>query len=118
MQKSILIVDDEIALAKALQLKFNHLGHTTAIAANGAEALEKIEAQHFDLILLDLLMPVMDGWEVLAKVQGKGLAIIITSNLGQPEDVVKAKSLGALDFLIKSENSLAEISTKIAQYLQ
>jgi len=116
-QKNILIVDDEVILARALELKLLKVGFDVTVAENGQLALEEVKKRAFDLILLDLLMPEMDGWEVLTTLKGKGLKIVVTSNLGQIEDIARAKSLGAVDFLVKSNTSLSQIQEKIQSIL-
>lgn len=116
-QKNILIVDDEAILARALELKLQKVGFGVFVVNNGLQAIEAIKKQSFDLILLDILMPEMDGWEVLSALKGKGLKIIVTSNLGQLEDISKAKTLGAIDFLVKSNTSLSQIQEKIQGFL-
>ena len=116
-QKNILIVDDEAILARALELKLQKVGFGVFVVNNGLQAIKAIKKQSFDLILLDILMPEMDGWEVLSALKGKGLKIIVTSNLGQLEDISKAKTLGAIDFLVKSNTSLSQIQEKIQGFL-
>ncbi len=110
-QKQILVVEDEKPISKALQLKLTHEGYIVDVAFNGDEAIEKIQNQNFDLILLDIVMPVRDGFGVLEglKQSGKTIPVIITSNLSQPEDIKRAKELGATDFVVKSDTPLADI---------
>jgi len=117
--KKILIVEDEEALAMALQLKLSSKGIAVKIAGNGLEGLEAINKEHFDLVLMDLIMPVMDGFTVLQKLkeQGNKIKIIILSNLSQQEDLTKAKDLGAIDFLIKSDMQLSKIMEYIEKVL-
>ena len=109
--KKILVADDEKALAKALQLKLNHAGFETTTAFDGAEALELITKGDFDLVLLDLVMPKMDGFQVLEGVAklSKKPKIVVTSNLGQEEDAEKAKSMGAVNFFVKSDTPITDI---------
>jgi len=109
--KKILVADDEKALAKALQLKLNHAGFETTTAFDGAEALDLLKKESFDLVLLDLVMPKMDGFQVLEEVNklGKKTKIVVTSNLGQEEDAEKAKNLGAINFFVKSDTPITEI---------
>lgn len=109
--KKILVAEDEKPMAKALALKLNHAGFEAKEAHNGEEALDMLSKESFDLLLLDLIMPRMDGFSVLEKIKEKGIKvkIVVTSNLGQEEDSIKAKSLGAIDYFVKSDTSLAEI---------
>ena len=119
MSKRILIVDDEKPLAKALSLKLGHEGYEAKAVFNGAEAIETLKKESFDLVLLDLVMPQEDGFSVLSKmgaVKGKTI-VIVSSNLSQEEDIDKAKALGATDYFVKSDTTLADIVLKIKKYL-
>jgi len=106
--KKILVAEDEKPMAKALVLKLNHAGFE---AFNGEEAIEEMAKNDYDLLLLDMIMPRMDGFTVLKKLkeQGTKTKIVVTSNLGQEEDFNKAKELGATDYFVKSDTSLSEI---------
>lgn len=114
----ILIAEDERAIAGALNLKLNHEGFESQVAFNGKEAMEKLQSDKFDLLILDLIMPQLDGFGVLAEIKEKGIKIpvIVASNLSQAEDISKAKEMGAIDFFIKSDTPVAEIVEKIKKY--
>lgn len=94
-KKKILIAEDEKPMAEALVLKLNKAGFEAKAVNNGKEAVAQIETGQFDLLLLDLMMPVQDGWGVLTELVAKKIKIpvIITSNLSQEEDVVRAKKM-------------------------
>ena len=115
LNKSILIVDDEKSLARAFELKLTHAGFSAQTASNGQEALEKLRTQHFDLMLLDLVMPSMDGFQVLETLKQEGiqLPVIVTSNLSQTEDMKRAKSLGAVEYFVKSNTPISDIVLQI-----
>lgn len=115
--KKILIVEDERPLAHALELKLSHEGFQTVVAATGKEGYEKALTGEFNLILLDLILPEMDGFAVLTELKAKGIAtpIVVLSNLGQDEDKVKAKELGAVEYLVKSNAPLADILELVKQ---
>ena len=115
MAKKILIAEDESSLSKALQLKLNNMGFEATVAEDGAQALELLKAQDFDLVLLDLMMPKVDGFGVLAgKSDWKSKPIVfVNSNLSQKSDIEKAQKMGADDFLVKSDISLRDIVEKI-----
>ncbi len=117
----ILVVEDDPVLK-------NLLGHTFAneyhmlYASNGTEALSILESSEPTLILLDLMMPDMDGFTFLEKVRSradslKDVPIIIVSNLGQQADIDRAKLLGANEYLVKAEVSVDEIIAKIKEVL-
>lgn len=109
--KKILICEDEKPIAKALVLKLNHEGFEAEAANDGEEALQILQSKQFDLILLDLIMPRIDGFGVLEKIKELKITtpVIVTSNLGQEEDLKRAKELGAVNYFIKSNTSLQEI---------
>ncbi len=109
--KKILICEDEKPIAKALVLKLNHEGFEAEAANDGEEALQILQTKQFDLILLDLIMPRVDGFGVLEKIKELKITtpVIVTSNLGQEEDLKRAKELGAINYFIKSNTSLQEI---------
>lgn len=111
-QKYVLIVEDEKPLAHALELKLQHAGCATEIARNGQECLDALEAQNFDVVLLDLMMPVMDGFQVLEKIQQKPTnkpAVFILSNLSQAEDEQRVLAMGAKKYFVKSDTPLSVI---------
>ncbi|MEI7425181.1 MAG: response regulator [Candidatus Staskawiczbacteria bacterium] len=114
----ILIAEDERAIAGALNLKLNHVGFDSSVAFNGREAMDNLQKEKYDLLILDLIMPQLDGFGVLAEIKEKGIKIpvIVASNLSQTEDINKAKELGAVDFFIKSDTPVAEIVEKIKKY--
>lgn len=98
-------------MARALELKLNHSGFETKVVNDGQAAWEAIKKEKFDLILLDLMMPKMDGFEVLKSLKEKkdNTPVIIASNLGQEDDAQKAKSLGAKWYFVKSDTSINKI---------
>ncbi|MFC1687350.1 response regulator transcription factor [Patescibacteria group bacterium] len=111
----ILIVEDEKPLAKALGLKLKHVGFETKEVFNGKQALEVLEKEQFCLIILDLMMPEMDGFGVLKVLQDRNnkTPIIVASNLGQQHDIKEAKSLGAKDYFVKSDTPLTDVVEKV-----
>ncbi len=117
--KKILIAEDENAIGMALQLKLQHLGFEVEVATNGEEALIALKKTKFDLMLLDIMMPKVDGFGVLAGLKELDYKpiIFISSNLSQLSDREKAVELGADDFLVKSDVSLKEIVDKVRQAL-
>lgn len=110
-KKKILIVEDEKPLAHALELKMTHEGYETTVASTGKEGLEKASTGEYDLILLDLILPEVDGFAILEALKGKKLKpiVIVLSNLGQDEDRKKAEEFGVKGYLVKSNVPLADI---------
>lgn len=110
-KKKILIVEDERPLAHALELKMNHEGYETTVATTGEEGLKEASSGKYDLILLDLILPGIDGFTILSELKNKKAktVVIVLSNLGQDEDRKKAEEFGAKQYLIKSNVPLADI---------
>lgn len=117
----IMIVEDDDMLVEIYHKKLSSEGHSVVVVRNGKEAVAAVKKGSFDLILLDLVMPEMDGFETLAAIKKipstQDLKIIITSNLSQENEKQKALELGASDFLIKSNYDLNEFADKIKEIL-
>ncbi len=120
LPKRVLIVEDEEPVARALQLKLQRYGIESEVVSDGQEALLKISRDNFDLVTLDLILPKMDGFDVLKEIRKKGntIPVLVVSNLGQEEDVQRAKNLGALDYFVKSNMQLAQIVERIRGVLK
>lgn len=118
-KKTILIVEDEKPMARALELKLSTNDFSIKIASDGEEALKILEKEKFDLILLDLILPKVSGFQVLEKIKEKKIKmpVIVLSNLGQEEDAKRAKELGAQDYFIKANISLAELFDRVKKLL-
>lgn len=115
----ILIVEDEGLLRELMADKLQLEGFNTLEAADGDEGLEIALKEHPDLIVLDLLMPKMGGMEVLRHLReddyGRGIPVIIVSNLSAKEDITEGAEKGAVEYLIKANFSLDEIVDKIKE---
>ncbi len=115
--KKILIAEDDRFLQNIYRVKLTKEGFEVRVAGDGQEFLEELKTFTPDVILLDLVMPVVDGFTVLQTVKSdpkfKNIPVIVTSNLGQDEDVKKAMKLGAKDYIIKSDTALSGIIEKI-----
>jgi DNA-binding response OmpR family regulator len=116
-QKRVLIVEDERPLSHALELKLQHEGFETVVAENGEACLKAIDEQTFDIVLLDLVMPIFDGFQVLEQLQKKpnSPAVFVLSNLSQAEDEDRVLKLGAKKYFIKSDTSLEVIVNEVKQ---
>ena len=116
----ILIADDNKAIAMALDLKLQHEGFEVKVVFNGIEALDSLGKEKFDLLILDLIMPQLNGFGVLKSIKEKGIKIpvIVSSDLSQSEDINKVKELGAVDFFVKSDMSVVEMVQKIKEYFK
>lgn len=117
----ILLVEDDKFLRDLLARKLQDENLTVVLAVDGEEGVKKTEEEKPDLMLLDLILPGINGFDVLKKVKENpktsDVPVIVLSNLGQKEDVERALSLGAKDYLIKANFTLEEIFEKIKKYL-
>lgn len=116
----VLIAEDDKFLRNVLKAKLAEEGFQVVIASDGAEALAAIAKEKPDILLLDIIMPKKDGFEVLEDLRLKGgsdLPVVVLSNLGQDEDVRRGLALGAVDFLVKSDHSLKEVVDKVKLYV-
>lgn len=109
--KRVLIADDEHPLAHALELKLQHEGYDTVAVSDGQACLKKLASDQFDILLLDLMMPVMDGFSVLEQLGtvSKPPVVFALSGLRQHEDEKRALGLGAQKYFVKSEIPLETI---------
>ena len=116
----ILILEDEKMLMHLISSKLEKEGFEVEMAFDGEEGWEKIRNGQPDLILLDIIMPRMNGYEVLEKMKEENIKIpvIIISNSGQPVEIEKTKEMGAVDYLIKTEFEPAEVLEKVKNYLK
>ena len=119
--KKILILEDEEILLELLQKKLSQTGYDVSIAKDGQEGLKKMKEIKPDLILLDILMPKMDGFEVMKEMEKdsalKEIPVIIVSNSGQPVEIDRVKESIARDWLIKTEFDPQEVVDKIEEQI-
>jgi len=120
-KSKILIVEDDKYYSRAYKDGFEDAGFTVVSANDGKEGLGKIKSDKPDLVLLDLLMPVEGGFEVLEELrmddEAKAVPVIILSNLGQDSDIQRAKELGAADYLMKSDLTMKEVIAKVKEHI-
>lgn len=109
--KKIFIIEDEMPMARPLKLKLEKSGFEVKLALNGEEALEILSKENFDFIILDLVIPKINGFRILSemKIKGINIPIIVLSNLSQLEDIKTAKELGARDYFVKSNVTVANV---------
>ena len=117
----VLIIEDDEFLRSLTAKRLEKGGYQPAVAVDGDTALNAAIESKPDLIILDLLLPGIDGFEVLKRIRGndqlKTTPVIVFSNLGQREDIEKATQLGADDFLVKSNFTLDDLVVKIKSKL-
>lgn len=118
----ILLVEDDVAIALAYKDGLTIAGFEVVQAQDGEKALEVIKSVNPDIVLTDIIMPFKDGFEMLEEIKKdtdlKNIPVIVLSNIGQEEDIEKGKLLGASDYLVKADHSMAEIVEKVNKILK
>lgn len=121
MQKKVLVVEDEIDIREAMAEAIAEAGFEVSTAENGAVGLEKALAEKPDLILLDLIMPIMDGHQTLKKIRedawGRNAKVIILTAMDDVTNVASAYEDSISDYIIKAHSSLDEIVKKVRMEL-
>lgn len=120
-KQTVLLVEDDLFIATAYKDGLERDGLSVMLVTDGKEAMEYLEENTPDVILLDIILPVMDGFEVLETIKGdqrlKEIPIIILSNLGQETDIERGTALGAIDYLVKSDHTLADVIKVVKSHL-
>jgi len=121
VKRKILIVEDEVSILRALHDELTNNGFIVLEAKNGQEGLEIALREHPDLILLDIVMPVMDGIAMLDKLRddawGENAQVIILTNLSDAEKARQAMVKGSYAYLVKSDWKLEEVAAKVSDML-
>jgi len=121
MEKKILIIEDEEIILSLLQRKLEKEGYEVFVARNGKEGITKMKERSPHLILLDIVMPKMGGLEVLERMNKdknlKNIPVIVVSNSGQPVELDRARELGAIDWLVKTEFDPQEVIKKVKKQI-
>ena len=119
--KKILLIEDEAMLLEMYTLKFSEGGFKVIQAKDGESGLELAKKEKPTLILLDIIMPKLDGFAVLKRLKEneitKDIPIILLTNLGQDEDIKKGLALGAVDYFIKANHTPTQIVEKVKETL-
>lgn len=120
-KKSVLIVEDEQALSKVLQAKLENLGFTVSVASDGKTAVKLFDEKGPNIVLLDIMIPEMDGFAVLKEireVKKSDVPVFMLSNLGQEEDKKRAKESGAQEYFVKADTPISDIALKVKEVLK
>lgn len=117
----ILIIEDDRYISKMYQLKLSLDGFDVQVADNGRIGLEKVKEFKPDIVLTDILMPEVDGFEVIKTIKAdadlKTTPILIMSNLGQEDHIQKGLELGALGYIVKSQYTPSKVVEKIKEII-
>jgi len=118
----ILVAEDDKFLANAYRVKLSKAGYEIKIVSDGQETMDSLETFTPDVILLDIIMPIKDGFAVLEELKKndkwKNIPVIVASNLGQKEDIDKSMALGATDYIVKSQMPINDVLVKINNVLK
>ena len=105
MPKKVLLVDDELAILRLLEINFSRAGYEVVTALDGVEGMKRVKAERPDVIVLDIIMPTMDGYEMLAELQAdprwSEIPVVILSAKAQDADVYKGLRSGATTYITK-----------------
>ena len=115
----VLIVEDAPILVRIYTVRFKREGFETEVVTDGEQALESVRKEMPNVILLDLVMPKMDGFSFLAAMKKEGMKrppTIALTNLDQSSDIHKAKEMGVVEYIVKGKVDLEQITKKIAEY--
>jgi len=117
----VLVAENDKFISRAFTEGLKKIDFTVITAYNGEEALAKIKKEKPDIILLDLVLLIKNGFEVLAEIKEskkfKSIPVIVLSNLEEDNDILRAKKLGATEYLVKANFSMSQIIDKIRQYI-
>jgi two-component system phosphate regulon response regulator PhoB len=121
-QIHVLIVEDDTFLAGIYQKKFEMEGFKVSVSGDGEKGLTDVKKKKPNIVLLDILLPKMDGFGVLEKLKAdaatKKIPVILLTNLGQKDDVEKGLEAGAVDYLIKAHFKPSEVVEKVRAVLK
>lgn len=120
--KKVLIVDDDEFLLDMYAIKFREAGFSVEVAHDGKEALQKVESVKPEIVLLDIILPGMDGFEVLRSLyqekRADNMMVVMLTNLGQKDDAERGIQLGARDYIVKAHFTPTEVVEKVRQLLR
>ena len=120
--KKILVIDDDPRLLKAYSVKLSNEGFEVLTERNGTKAFDTVVNEKPDVILLDGLLPLKNGWEILddlkADAELSQIPVIMVSNIGSEDRAIEAQAKGAVDYLVKSNTPLKDLVEKINSILE
>jgi len=123
-KKKIALIEDDANIREMYKMKLEMDGYNVVCADDGKKALEVIKKENPSLVLLDILLPEKDGFDVLGEIKNsqddsvKSIPVIILSNLSNNEDILEAKKLGAIDYLVKAKVTPNEVADKVGSFVK
>ena len=120
--KRVLIVEDEPLLGNLLKQRLTKEGFAVTLVRDGEEAFRSLQAEIPDLVLLDIILPKVSGFELMERIQSdpvlgeRKIPIVVISNLGQEGDVQKGQELGAIGYLVKAQLSIEDLVAKVKEF--
>jgi len=120
-KKTVFVIEDDVFLIKAYQIKFEKAGADVWTVADGNEALKFLEKDPPNVVLLDLLLPGISGFDVLTEIRKnekwKNVPVFVLSNLSQTQDIERAKTLGVEEYFVKANTKINDIVERVKKYL-
>lgn len=120
--KKIMIIEDDTTISNMYKTGLTNYGYEVSVAQNGEEGLKMVKQAKPNIILLDVIMPKIDGFAVLTQLKAdkdtKKIPVLMLTNLGQTEDKQRGKKLGAIDYIVKADFTPMQVSEKIKKYLK
>lgn len=117
----VLLVEDDLMIVEMYKMRFEEEGYAVLVTDKGSEAIEIAEKEKPDIILLDVILPEVDGFTVLQKLKNdiktKEIPILLLTNLGQESDKEKGLQMGAADYFIKAQHTPVEVIQKIKELI-
>ncbi|KKS38568.1 MAG: Response regulator receiver protein [Parcubacteria group bacterium GW2011_GWA2_42_14] len=121
-EPTIIVIEDDVFIKEIIITRLKKDGFNVLDAADGVSGLRLIESSSPDIVLLDLLIPILDGFELLARLNKSGLIkripVIVISNLAGEENIKRAKNLGAKEYIIKAQSTTTQIIERIKDSLK
>ena len=121
-KKTILLIEDDSVLGEVMKKRVETEGYNCYWEHDGKDGMTRLFEVHPDLVLLDIVMPNMNGYEVLEMINAdktlSAIPIIVISNSGQPVEIEKILKLGAKDYIVKSDTSIQDVVKKIKSYIK
>ncbi len=121
-KKKILVVEDDLFLIRAYQIKLEKEGFEVMVATEGTAAMDYLQKDPPDMVMLDLMLPGISGFDVLENIRKnpkwKGVPVIVLTNLGQEQDKKRVEELGVKDYIVKANVKIADVIEKVKGYLK